>query len=58
MLERLRQARYKAEFENHWVPDLDAWFDEGTDTPGLVLVKVTAEFARYWKGEENGEWRA
>lgn len=50
--------RDKTEFENHWVPDLDAWFDEGTDTPGLVLVKVTAESARYWKGEENGEWRA
>ena len=50
--------RDKAEFKKHWVPDLDAWFKDGSDTPGLVLVKVVAESARYWQGEDNGEWQA
>jgi len=50
--------RDKAEFKKHWVPDLDAWFKDGSDTPGLVLVKVVAESARYWQGEDNGEWHA
>ena len=50
--------RDKAQFEAHWVPDLDAWFDQGVDTPGLVLIQVAAERVKYWRGEENGEWRA
>ncbi|RZI94629.1 MAG: pyridoxamine 5'-phosphate oxidase [Variovorax sp.] len=53
-----RLIRDKAQFEAHWVPDLDDWFDQGADTPGLVLVQVAAERVKYWRGEENGEWRA
>lgn len=49
--------REKAQFEAHWVPDLDHWFDQGVDTPGLVLVKVVANRVKYWQGEENGEWQ-
>jgi general stress protein 26 len=48
----------KAAFEAHWVPDLDNWFDQGVDTPGLVLLKVKAQRVKYWQGEENGEWVA
>lgn len=29
----------KAEFEAHWVSDLDRWFEQGIDTPGLVLIR-------------------
>ena len=45
----------KAEFEKHWTKDLDAWFKEGVDTPGLTLVKVTAKRLHYWDGYDEGE---
>jgi general stress protein 26 len=47
--------RDKAQFEAHWNSDLDRWFDEGVDTPGLVMIKVRAERAHYWDGEDEGE---
>jgi len=43
----------KTEFERHWVPDLERWFTEGTETPGLVLIKVHAGRIEYWDGEDN-----
>lgn len=45
--------RDKAEFEKHWVKDLDMWFPQGIDTPGMVLLKVRAEHIEYWDGDEN-----
>jgi general stress protein 26 len=47
--------RNKAAFEAHWTPDLDLWFGNGVDTPGLVLVKVHAERIKYWDGANQGE---
>lgn len=47
--------RDKAELDKHWVKDLDRWFEQGTATPGLLLVKVHASRIHYWDGEENGE---
>lgn len=49
--------RDKQAFAEHWDPDLDAWFDKGVDTPGLVMIKVAALRIKYWAGEENGEVR-
>ncbi|OLP62554.1 pyridoxamine 5'-phosphate oxidase [Xaviernesmea oryzae] len=46
--------RDKAQFEAHWVKDLDRWFPEGIDTPGIVLIKVSANTIEYWDGEDNG----
>lgn len=51
-------VRDKAQFEAHWVPDLEQWFENGVDTPGLVLIQVVAERVKYWEGEGNGEWHA
>jgi len=48
-------VRDKAAFEEHWNPDLDDWFEDGVDTVGLVMIKVSAERVHYWDGEENGE---
>lgn len=46
-------VRDKQVFKAHWTPDLDAWFEDGVDTPGLVMVKVVAERIKYWdRGEE------
>lgn len=46
--------RDKSQFEAHWVKDLDRWFPEGIETPGIVLIKVSASEIRYWDGEDNG----
>ena len=47
--------RDKAAFQQHWTSDLDKWFDNGIDTPGIVLIKVRANRATYWSGREEGE---
>ena len=49
--------RDKAQFEAHWTKSLERWFPQGTDTPGMILIKVRAERIRYWDGEEQGELR-
>lgn len=48
-------VRDEAAFEEHWNPDLDDWFEDGVDTEGLVMIKVSAKRVHYWDGEENGE---
>ena len=48
-------VRDKAAFEAHWTTDLDRWFEQGVDTPGLVMIHVRAERVHYWDGEDEGE---
>ncbi|MCC7253944.1 pyridoxamine 5'-phosphate oxidase family protein [Hyphomicrobium sp.] len=52
---RAEIIRDKAAFEAHWTPDLDAWFEQGIDTPGVVMLKVHADRIKYWSGAEQGE---
>jgi len=47
--------RNKKQFAQYWVKSLDRWFEQGVDTPGIVLIKVHAERVHYWDGEESGE---
>lgn len=47
--------RDKEAFKAHWSPDLDAWFEQGAETPGLVLIKVHASRIKYWDGRDEGE---
>lgn len=47
--------RDKGEFKAHWTKDLDRWFPQGIDTPGIVLIKVHANRVHYWDGEEDAE---
>jgi general stress protein 26 len=54
---RAELIRDKARFAEHWTKDLDRWFEQGVDTPGLTLVKVNAERLHYWDGYEQGELR-
>ncbi len=49
-----RVIRDKAAFEQHWVADLERWFPQGTDTPGLVLIEIAGARVQYWDGEDNG----
>ena len=48
-------VRDKAAFEAHWTTDLERWFEQGVDTPGLVLIHVRAARVHYWDGEDEGE---
>jgi general stress protein 26 len=52
---RAELIRDKGQFEAHWNKDLERWFKEGVDTPGLVLIKVHASRIHYWDGEDEGE---
>lgn len=42
-------------FAEHWTKDLDRYFPDGIDTPGVVMLKVHAERIRYWDGADDGE---
>src|SRR6476646_7556286 len=53
---RAELIREKAGFEQHWTPDLDAWFENGVDTPGLVLIEVKAEKSRFGKRTRKESW--
>lgn len=48
-------VRDKARFEAHWTKDLHLWFEQGIDTPGLVMIKVHASRIHYWDGKDEGE---
>jgi general stress protein 26 len=52
---RAELIRDKGQFEKHWTEGLERWFKEGTDTPGLVLIKVHAGKLHYWDGEDEGD---
>jgi len=50
-----RLIRDKQAFREHWTTDIERWFEQGIDTPGLVLIEVGAKRIHYWDGEEEGE---
>ena len=52
---RAELVRDKARFAEHWTKDLDRWFEQGIDTPGLVMIKVAAERLHYWDGYDEAE---
>ncbi|MHB2264187.1 pyridoxamine 5'-phosphate oxidase family protein [Aliihoeflea sp. PC F10.4] len=47
--------RDKAQFEAHWNSDLDEWFEDGIETDGVVMIKVSADRVHYWDDEDDGE---
>lgn len=52
---RAELIRDKGAFAEHWTRDLDDWFRDGVDTPGLVLIKVHSDRLHYWDGYHEGE---
>lgn len=48
-------VRDKSAFAERWTKELDRWFPQGVDTPGLILIKVSAERIHYWDGMDEGE---
>lgn len=47
--------RDRKAFLEHWNDDLELYFAEGLDTPGLVLICVHAERIHWWKGQGEGD---
>ena len=47
--------RDRGAFEAHWTKDLDQWFEQGIETPAIVLIEVRATRLHYWHGKEEGE---
>lgn len=52
---KAKLVRDRAAMQKHWTKDLDHWFKDGLDTPGIVLIQVDATRVHYWDGEDNGE---
>lgn len=44
----------KAAFEDHWTKDLDRYFPDGIETPGVIMIHVRARTIRYWDGSDEG----
>ena len=49
-----RLSQDQEEMAEHWVEDLEVWFDEGLETEGLTLIHVKASKIKYWKDMEEG----
>ena len=52
---RAELIRDRGRFAEHWNADLDSWFEQGIDTPGLTLIRIAAERLHYWNGGDEGE---
>jgi general stress protein 26 len=52
---RAELIRDREQFRAHWTKDLERWWPEGADTPGIVLIKVHGARAHYWDGMDEGE---
>lgn len=48
----------KETLEEKWVDGLEQWFPEGIDTPGICLIKVSAERVTFWHKDQEGEYTA
>ena len=40
-----------------WLEELRRWFDEGPESDGIVLIKVTPTVVSYWTKNDEGELR-
>lgn len=45
----------KSVMEKHWTKDLDIWFKDGIETPGLVMIEVKATHAKCWENNKESE---
>lgn len=43
----------RAKMEELWQPQLNAWFPDGLETPGITLIKVGVETAEYWDSHSS-----
>ncbi|RYD58450.1 MAG: pyridoxamine 5'-phosphate oxidase [Sphingobacteriales bacterium] len=50
--------RQRSMMEEKWMDELNMWFPQGLDTPGICMLKVSASRVRFWHNEESGEYKA
>jgi general stress protein 26 len=43
----------REKMEELWAAPLEVWFSDGLDTPGIVLVQVSAETAEWWEASSS-----
>lgn len=48
----------KQVMQDYWVKDLNRWFPQGIDTPGICLLKIAAIRVQFWDKEEEGEYKS
>ena len=46
---RARTVADRAKMEELYTPSLDIWFEDGLDTPGITLLKVTPVECEFWE---------
>ena len=54
---KARIINSKQVMAGHWVPSLNLWFEQGLDTPGVVMIIVKASKIRYWHKMDQGTFR-
>lgn len=50
-----RLVRDREEMKKHWQDKLEQWFEDGIDTPGIVMIHVKGERIKYWHNWDSGE---
>lgn len=45
---RAELVRDRATLEEHWKPELKAWFPKGLDEPDIALLKINTDQGEYW----------
>ena len=40
-----------------WMDELEQWFDDGPESEGIVLIKVTPSLVSYWTRSDSGDLR-
>ena len=51
---RAKLIKDKEQMRDHWTKDVEIWFKDGLDTPGIVMIEVAAKRIKYWSGSEEG----
>lgn len=49
--------RDREEMKKHWQDRLEQWFEDGIDTPGIVMIHVRGERIKFWQNWDSGEIR-
>lgn len=45
----------KRVLKEHWLDELEQWFEDGIDTPGIILIHVKADRIKFWHKDKQGE---
>ncbi len=47
--------RDREQMKEHWQDKLEQWFEDGVDTPGIVMIHVKGQRVKYWQNWDSGE---